>query len=275
MKYRQTCTNEILVQLEGGDMLLQSFDDFLHGKDYLDACRRGDIGPYDTVVMFSIDGAQLYCSKALDCWIYIWVILNLNPNIRYTKIYVIPGGSVPGPNNLQHPESFLFPGFHHISAVQKEAINIGDAISWAGTADGPGSVHFTGLAGHHGAFPCRIFCGLKGRHKPGGSHYYPALLKPFHYDMEDCDHEDVNISNITGLHEEDYQQKLKYLMHSPGPTNYKTRRRLSGISRPSLISGLSPWRRLTITSTVAGDSMHVPTLNLGPLLIQLWWGKFQ
>ncbi|KAF8508137.1 hypothetical protein JB92DRAFT_2619486, partial [Gautieria morchelliformis] len=54
------------------------------------------------------------------------------------------------------------------------------------TADGPGSVHFTGLVGHHGAFPCRIFCGLKGRHKPGGSHYYPTLLKPFHYDMEGC-----------------------------------------------------------------------------------------
>ena len=43
-----------------------------------------------------------------------------------------------------------------------------------GSADGPGTVYFTGLVGHHGAFPCRIFCGMKGRHKPGGPHYYPV-----------------------------------------------------------------------------------------------------
>jgi hypothetical protein len=107
-----------------------------------------------------------------------------------------------------------------------------------GTADGPGSVHFTGLVGHHRAFPCRLFCGIKGRHKPGGSHYYPALLKPFDFDVPGCDHDDVDVCDITGPSAEDYKQKLKILMHSRGVTDYKDRRKATGISRPSIISGL-------------------------------------
>jgi hypothetical protein len=39
---------------------------------------RGDIGPDDTTLLFSMDGAHLYQDKKSDCWIYVWVILNMS-----------------------------------------------------------------------------------------------------------------------------------------------------------------------------------------------------
>ena len=77
-----------------------------------------------------------------------------------------------------------------------------------GSADGPGTVYFTRLVGHHGTFPCRIFCGMKGRHKPGGPHYYPALLKPNNYAVEGSDHPDVDVTAIGGPSAVDYEQKI-------------------------------------------------------------------
>jgi len=72
--------------------------------------------------MLSIDGAQLYRNKKLDCWIYIWIILNLPPDQRYKIRNILLGGIIPGPNNPKHIDSFLFPGLAHLSALQKEGL---------------------------------------------------------------------------------------------------------------------------------------------------------
>ncbi|KAF8174373.1 hypothetical protein BJ912DRAFT_990148 [Pholiota molesta] len=85
-------------------------------------------------------------------------------------------------------------------------------------ADGPGSVHFTGLVGHHGAFPCRLYCSLKGRHKPGTPHYYPALQKPNNYTVQNCDHPDVDPASILGGSAPEYCVNLQYLLRSRNPT---------------------------------------------------------
>ncbi|KAI0767544.1 hypothetical protein C8Q74DRAFT_1174409, partial [Fomes fomentarius] len=45
----------------------------------------------------------------------------------YKKRYVLPGAIVPGPGKLKHPESFLYPGFQHIAALQREGLAIWDA----------------------------------------------------------------------------------------------------------------------------------------------------
>ncbi|KAF9232878.1 hypothetical protein BU15DRAFT_30421, partial [Melanogaster broomeanus] len=65
-------------------------DDIIMGWDYLGAVLDGDIKEHDIVLMLSLDGAQLYDSKESDCWIYIWVILNLSPEKRYRKLHVLP-----------------------------------------------------------------------------------------------------------------------------------------------------------------------------------------
>jgi len=58
---------------------LDRYSDILHGSDIIKAFQDTCIGGDDIVLMFLIDGAQLYVMKASACWIYIWVLLNLAP----------------------------------------------------------------------------------------------------------------------------------------------------------------------------------------------------
>jgi hypothetical protein len=88
----------------------------------LDAAQQGDLSPNDTVLMLSINGAQLYESKQSDCWIYIWVLLDLAPDLHYKKKYVLPGGFIPGPKKPKNMDSFVFTGLHHLSALQKDGL---------------------------------------------------------------------------------------------------------------------------------------------------------
>jgi len=73
--------------------------------------------------MLSLNGAQLYEHKASDCWIYIWVIFDHAPHLQYKKKHVLPGGFIPGKPKIV--DSFLFPGLHHVSALQSEIYKSG------------------------------------------------------------------------------------------------------------------------------------------------------
>jgi hypothetical protein len=92
-------------------------DDVVAGWDLLGGVLGGDIKEHDVVLMVSLDGAQLYDSKESDCWVYIWIIVNLSPDICYRKLNILPGGFIPGPNKPKNVDSFLFPAFHHLAAV--------------------------------------------------------------------------------------------------------------------------------------------------------------
>lgn len=98
--------------------------DITMGHNYLSAYLAGDIKPSDIILSFSIDGAQLYQKEQADCWIYIWIIINLSPDKQYHKVNVLPGSFIPDPNKLHNIESFLFPGFHHLLVIQKEGHTI-------------------------------------------------------------------------------------------------------------------------------------------------------
>ncbi|KIJ06804.1 hypothetical protein PAXINDRAFT_32296, partial [Paxillus involutus ATCC 200175] len=80
----------------------------------------------DIVLMVSLDGAQLYEHKDSDCWMYVWIIVNLAPDQRYQKIHVCPGGFIPGPNKPKNLDSFLCVGMHHVAVLQKEGLQIWD-----------------------------------------------------------------------------------------------------------------------------------------------------
>lgn len=67
--------------------------------------------------MFSIYGAQLHENEKSDCWMYIWIVPDLASNYRYKKQFVLPGAIIPGPKKSKFIESFLYPGFHHLSAL--------------------------------------------------------------------------------------------------------------------------------------------------------------
>lgn len=256
--------------------------DLYHGKDYLDAVLRGDIDEDDMVMMLSIDGAQLYRNKQSDCWIWIWVIFDYSPDMRYKKKHVLIGGTIPGPNKPKNCDSYLYPSMHHVSAIQKEGLKIWDArrdivftsyiyLALA-TADGPGMTYLNGLNGHQGALGCRLYCLTPGRRKPNGKGYYPCLLKPDNYTVEGCNHSDISATAIRSASKEVYLENLAYLMASASDTEYKARRRLTGISKPSLFSGLPEKRILSIPGCFPADLMHLVALNLTDLLLSLWRG---
>ena len=282
MKYRHRQTELILEQLRVNNGAIPVYEDFYHGQDYIDAVSRGDISAFDTVIVLSIDGAQLYSDKASDCWMFIWTVFNLSPDLRYKKKAVLPGGFIPGPNKPKVVDSFIYPSLHHLAALQIEGLPIWDAqrdclfvdhpFFALGTADGPGMTYLNGLVGHHGAYGCRLYCPTKGRHKPGGGHYFPAHLKPDHYNISGCDHGDINIRHIPRVSPAEYKENLAYLLGATNETNFKERRRETGITKPSIFSGLPPKRMLGIPGCFPADLMHLISLNLTDLLIKLWRG---
>ncbi|KAJ6498404.1 hypothetical protein C8R47DRAFT_971695, partial [Mycena vitilis] len=84
MRHRQKRTAEIRSERTAdGKIKIDTYDDVYHGKAYLDAVEQGLIRDDDSVLLLSIDGAQLYAMKQSDCWIYIWVFLDLDGNERY------------------------------------------------------------------------------------------------------------------------------------------------------------------------------------------------
>ena len=180
MKYRQQRTQEIFDLLEINPDGLEAYDDWICGEDYLQAVRDGRISPEDPVLMLSIDGAQLYRSKTSNCWIYIWIILDFAPDGCFSKARVAPGGAIPGPNNPKVMESYLYPSFHHLAALQREGLLIWNATTdihylshpflYLKTADAPAIIYMNGLVGHRSKIGCRHHCNIKGRLR--GKRYY-------------------------------------------------------------------------------------------------------
>jgi hypothetical protein len=136
----------------------------------------------------------------------------VSPTERYKKKRVFVGGVIPGPNNPKNLDLFLFLGLQHLVVLQKEGLQIWDAVLQCEvkskvfltliTADGPGMMHITGMVGYHGKHGCHLYCGIQGRHEHHGKHYFPALLRPDNYDVLDCMHEDIDVSNLpTPSHE--------------------------------------------------------------------------
>ena len=114
MRYRDQKTNKILETDE------LTYDNLFSGSDYLEFAQRVHLGPHDTTVSFSLDGAQLYQNKKSDTWIAIWIINDYDPSTRYKKKHVLPALIIPGPNKPKNIDSFIFCSFHHLSALQRE-----------------------------------------------------------------------------------------------------------------------------------------------------------
>jgi hypothetical protein len=266
--------------LAGGS--IDVYDDVYCSSTLLDAAIRGDLTSDDTVLMLSIDGAQLFESKQSDCWIYIWVLLDLAPDLRYKKKYVLPGGFIPGPKKPKNLDLFVYTGLHHLSALQRDGLRIWDCQTgriftlrpyfFLGTADGPGLAALHGQVRHHGAFGCREYCGLGGRHKPGGPHYYPALLKPAGYTLAGCDHNDIDIYNLPKASSGQYTENLNRLLLSETDAQFKSNRKVTGLCKPSIFLGLNTRHYSGLPGCLSIDHMHVIAINLPDLLIGLWRG---
>ncbi|KAA1478538.1 hypothetical protein DENSPDRAFT_861874 [Dentipellis sp. KUC8613] len=282
MQYRHQRMEELLAEIqETGDIAV--YDNLYCGTDLLAAVENGQISSSDSVLLFSIDGAQLYPS---DCWMYLWILLDLSPDTRYKKAHILPGGIIPGPNKPKNLDSFLFPGLHHLAALQKEGLRVWDAAKSQFvidhpflafiTADTPGMTQLNETVGHHGRLGCRFYCKLIGRRKVGGSQYYPACLKPSHYSVVGCDHPDVILQEFdhetSEVVEQRYLRNLHRVCASRTQAEYKRNCLETGICKPTLFSSLPDSHCLRIPACFPGDLMHLASLNLTDLLLGLWQG---
>ena len=117
MLYQWDKTQELLEELVVTGDHPDLLDDILCGDAYLKLACEGKVNKHDTVLMLSIDGAQLYESKKSDVWIYIWILVDLAPDKRYKIQNILPGGVIPGPETPGDLDSFLLPGLAHVVRV--------------------------------------------------------------------------------------------------------------------------------------------------------------
>ena len=286
MHYRERATAEILgyAQAHGGK--LREYSDTTCGRDYLQAVGSGKIQDNDVIIQLSLDGAQLYHDKESDCWIFLYIIHNLAPELRYKKRLVIPAGFIPGPEKMKDGDSFLFPVLYHISALQNEGLRIWDASTQTHisrsmpfvfvTADGPAMAMVSGMVGHSGKFGCRLYCGLPGRRRERDGHYYPVMLRPGAYNVVGCDHDDVAFSDLKRYQHDlssRYCSNIWRLLESVNPTQFKDRRLDTGLCKQTILSGLRS--SLGIPNIFPLDIMHLINLNDPDLLLGLWRGTIK
>ena len=106
-------------------------------------------------------------------------------------------------------------------------------------------------------FGCWEYCRLKGRHKPGGLHYYPALLKPLDYDLPGCNHGDVNIYRLPQASVQLYFENLHHLIPCAMDAEFKLICKETGICKASLFVGLSQEWSSELPGCLAINHMHI------------------
>ncbi|KIL54253.1 hypothetical protein M378DRAFT_92912 [Amanita muscaria Koide BX008] len=286
MRYKSRITAEFLRLYNASDgdssSYMPKFEDIFHGSEYITAVLNDKIKDDDTLVMFSWDGAQLYRDKQSDCFFAIWVVLNLSPDIRYKKKYILPACFIPGPKKPDNPESFLLPGFRHLSALQKHGLRVWEGRQHRfmitrpffafGTADTVALPMLSGLVGHKGGLGCRIYCGMPGRHRPRQPTYYPAALKPFDFAVVGSDHGDVDLITLAlnGPDQIKYDRNLRILMQSRSNARYNEIRLATGIVRPSICLGFQKNVMFAVPKCFPIDLMHLISLNVPQHILSIW-----
>src|SRR5216683_6869518 len=130
-------------------------------------------------------------------------------------------------------------------------------------------MHVMGLVGYHRKHGCHLYCRLAGQYEAYRKHYFPMLLKPTNYNIEGCMHDNVNIQNLPKPSHNHYNSNLQFLLTSPNETQYHTQHLATGISKPSIFSGLDNWSTLGLPHVAGSDIMHLSALNLSELMISL------
>ncbi|KAG1869879.1 hypothetical protein F4604DRAFT_1881287 [Suillus subluteus] len=121
-----------------------------------------------------------------------------------------------------------------------------------GTADSPGLAYLNGLISHHGKNGCRLYCSIRGHHKARCPYYYPAHTRSPDYNVEDCNHPDMDIKNPPYMF-------FRYLLEKLDIC----------ISKPSIFLGFSSTYTFGIPKCFRSDIMHLISLNIPDLLIPL------
>jgi hypothetical protein len=244
LQYRVRHTHEIIEAMEANNGIISMCDDVFCGSEYIEVFQAGHSSDHDTTLLLSLNGAKLYEMKVLECWIYIWIIYDFDPQLCYKKKIVFFGGIFPELFKPKHFDFLLYPGIHHLSALQCEGFQVWDAFyNWVYTshpffysrvADGPGVVILNSLTGHIGYYSCHHYCPLRGCCVPQDQKYYPVHLKPWNYILKDCNHPNVNLTHLLIYPANEYKDNLACVVASTTTSQYSNHHKQPGIIKPSL-----------------------------------------
>ncbi|KAG2065831.1 hypothetical protein BDR04DRAFT_1130256 [Suillus decipiens] len=225
--YRNERTQQIFEEIRQNEGYIDAYEDILTGSAYLDTVRQGRIKPEDMILMISINSTQLFESK-------------------------IP----------KYIQLFLYPGFHHLAAIQREGLSIWDAwrdvvfishpFLFLALMDGPGLICMSSLVGHTGKNGCHMYCD--------------------NYTVVSCTHEDINVRGLTGGTSALYVRNLHTLMVSQNQTQYKWNCLMTGIVGPSILLGLDVDHILGVPECFSSEIMHFSGANMASLFMDLWCG---
>ena len=186
------------------------------------------------------------------------------------------------PKSQKNLDSFPFPGFHHLAAIQCEGLAMWDPLTDSHysshvyllftTADGPGLVYWDRMVGHSGKNGCHLYCGLPGRRKEHTNRYYPALLCPRDHVAEGSNHPDIQVFNLPPGGSSDYSVNLNKIVAVPNLMQWDKMKTETGLTKPSLILGLDCAHSLGVPLCMTTDIMHLAS-NILDLLIFLWHGE--
>jgi hypothetical protein len=271
-----------------------SYFDIFCGKDILEHyCKRPapdyNIHQYDTMLSFSMDGAQLYRNKKSDVLIANWVLLNLDPKSRYKKTEAMPAFVVPGPEKVKHPDSFMYPSWREVRILMDHGLKIRNGALPVPNqlqtshlhllltlADAVAMAQILGTVGHIGDRSCRENCPTKGRLMPTGSTYYPCLHKPDGYARPKGNHPSSDPADVAAyeMSREEYLNDLNRVLRSTTQGRFEHNRRAAGLVKPSLLCALPDLYSLGAPQAHVADWMHLPTINAQEEMIELWRGTF-
>src|SRR6202050_5454855 len=198
----------------------------------------------DIALGISTDGAQLTMKKQSDTWLFIFLFLNLPPDLRYKSNYIYYPFSIPGPNPPGIVESFLWPVFEEM-AMASEGIWMWDAVDSSyfvnhayicmALGDMLGSAKLNGMAGHSAVYGDRFSMvkGAKASNKKGAkAQYYPisssaiAVVNP--------GRPSYNFHNLPLREEAFYWKTIEKLQNAPNNAHRKAITKDTGISRMPL-----------------------------------------
>jgi hypothetical protein len=85
----------------------------------------------------------------------------------------------------------------------------------------------------------------------------------------------VDIRNLSEPSCEIYETELSKIIQATDQNDYEKKRKETGISKPSILSGLVKSLTLPVPLCFSIDLMHLLCLNIGELLIPLWRGQLK
>ncbi|KIK74789.1 hypothetical protein PAXRUDRAFT_174617, partial [Paxillus rubicundulus Ve08.2h10] len=136
------------------------------------------------------------------------------------------------------------------------------------TADGPGLIYWDGMVGHSGKNGCHLYCGVCGRRKERGTHYYPVLLCPHDHIVAGSELCDFDIFNLSEGGSSKYGNNLKKIVSVHNQTQWDKMKTKTGLTKPPLILGLHPTCSLGVPLSITTNIMHLAS-NLSDLLLSL------